>query len=72
MDEAFPWDHISTGVRKKYLAQDYLLSLEGKTRPDCREQCYACGILPAFAEMRSKYPGNAWKCPEVTSKTSRG
>jgi len=72
IDEAFPWDHISTGVRKKYLAQDYLSSLQGQTRLDCREQCFACGILPAFAEMRTQHPGDLWKCPEVTPKASRG
>ena len=71
IDEIFPWDHISTGVRKKYLAQDYLNSLQGETRIDCREQCYACGILPTFAEMRSLHPGDSWKCPEVTPKSSR-
>lgn len=71
IDEVFPWDHISTGVRKKYLAQDYLNSLRGETRIDCREQCFACGILPTFAEMRTLHPGDSWKCPEVTPKTSR-
>ncbi len=65
MDEAFPWDHISTGVSKKHLAQDYLWSLRGKTRADCRRQCYACGILPTFAELRRQTPGDFWKCPEL-------
>ncbi len=26
-DEIFPWDHISTGVRKKFLLQEFLLSM---------------------------------------------
>jgi len=67
LDELFPWDHISTGVRKKYLADDYLRSLQGATRDDCREHCYACGILPAFAGLRRMNPGEAWQCPEVKS-----
>jgi radical SAM family uncharacterized protein len=71
IDEAFPWDHISTGVRKKYLTQDYLKSLSGQTRVDCREQCFACGILPTFAEMRTQNPGDFWKCPEVSPKSKR-
>jgi radical SAM family uncharacterized protein len=65
LDETFPWDHISTSVRKKYLAQDYRWSLEGQTRADCRESCYACGILPTFANLRRANPSEAWKCPEV-------
>jgi radical SAM family uncharacterized protein len=63
LEEIFPWDHISTGVRKSYLAQDYQWSLDGRIRPDCREQCYACGILPAFSELRLRAPGIEWNCP---------
>lgn len=71
IDEALPWDHISTGVRKKYLTEDYLWSLRGLTRADCRQHCFACGILPSFAELRSKNPGEVWQCPEVKSKFLR-
>jgi radical SAM family uncharacterized protein len=72
IDEVFPWDHINPGVRKKYLAQDYLESLKGHTRVDCRERCFACGILPTFADMRAQNPGDFWKCPEVSPKSQRG
>ncbi len=68
MDEAFPWDHISIGVRKKYLLQDYQWSLSGKTRQDCRDHCFACGILPKYNSLRKQNPGNAWKCPDVISR----
>jgi hypothetical protein len=68
LDEIFPWDHISTGVRKKYLADDYRMSLEGATRVDCRERCFACGILPTFADLRRENPGDAWQCPEVKTR----
>jgi hypothetical protein len=71
IDEAFPWDHISTGVRKKYLTQNYLESLNGRTRVDCRERCFACGFYP-LAEMRTQNPGDSWKCPEVSPKSNRG
>ena len=67
-DERFPWDHISTTIRKKFLTEDYLWSLQGKTRLDCRERCFACGILPTFAELRRDNPGDTWQCPEVKSK----
>jgi radical SAM family uncharacterized protein len=67
LDEIFPWDHISTGVRKKYLIQDYQLSQASQTRQDCRQQCFACGILPTFVDLRRENPGASWKCPEVRS-----
>jgi radical SAM family uncharacterized protein len=66
LDEIFPWEQINIGVTKRYLTQDYTWSLEGKTRLDCRQKCYACGILPGFAELRRQNPGEVWKCPEVS------
>lgn len=71
IDETFPWEHISTSVRKKFLTEDYLWSQRGKTRIDCRERCFACGILPAFADLRSQNPGEVWQCPEVKPKSDR-
>jgi radical SAM superfamily enzyme YgiQ (UPF0313 family) len=68
LDEVFPWDHISDAVRKKYLFEDFRRSLEGEIRMDCRQQCYACGILPTFAAARRANPGDYWKCPEVKSQ----
>jgi len=66
-DEIFPWDHITTAVRKNFLFQDFRQSLEGQIRVDCRLNCYACGILPTFANLRREHPGEGWKCPEVKS-----
>ncbi len=71
IDETFPWEHISTSVRKRFLTEDYLWSTRGKTRVDCRERCFACGVLPTFAEMRSLNPGEVWQCPEVKPRSSR-
>ncbi len=70
VDEVFPWEHISDAVRKKHLFEDFRRSLEGEIRADCRENCYACGILPAFANVRRSNPGDYWKCPEVPVKKS--
>lgn len=47
--EKFPWDHINTGVRKDILLQEYQLSKDGISRPDCREQCYGCGIQAFYS-----------------------
>jgi radical SAM family uncharacterized protein len=66
-DEIFAWDHITAAVRKNFLFQDFRQSLEGQIRVDCRLNCYACGILPTFIDMRRDHPGEGWKCPEVKS-----
>lgn len=66
-DEVFPWEHITTAVRKNFLFQDFRMSLEGQIRVDCRLNCFACGILPTFANLRRENPGEGWKCPEVKS-----
>ncbi len=64
-DEVFPWEHITAAVRKNFLFQDFRMSLEGEIRVDCRLNCFACGILPTFANLRRENPGEVWKCPEV-------
>ncbi|MFC2064297.1 B12-binding domain-containing radical SAM protein, partial [Chloroflexota bacterium] len=66
-DEIFPWENISAGVRKAYLFKEYKNSLDGIIQDDCREECYACGILPTFADLRRENPGDVWGCPEVKS-----
>ncbi len=66
-DEVFPWEHITAAVRKNFLFQDFRQSLEGQIRVDCRLNCFACGILPTFANMRRDNPGDVWKCPDVKS-----
>lgn len=68
LDEVFPWEHLSTSLKKKFLTEDYLWSLAGRTRIDCRNQCFACGVLPVFAPLRRETPGEHWQCPEVASK----
>jgi radical SAM family uncharacterized protein len=69
-DEVFPWEHITAAVRKNFLFQDFRASLEGEIRVDCRLNCFACGILPTFANMRRENPGDVWKCPDVKSPVS--
>ena len=70
-DEVFPWDHITAAVRKNFLFQDFRQSLEGMIRVDCRLNCFACGILPTFSNLRRENPGEVWKCPDVKSPPSR-
>jgi radical SAM superfamily enzyme YgiQ (UPF0313 family) len=66
--EVFPWEHISSTVRKKFLYDDYMSSQLAETKHDCREGCFACGILPTFADMRRVNPGSVWACPDVSPR----
>ena len=48
LDEALPWDHLSCGVTREFLARDYGLALSGKTVADCHwGPCYNCGVPAA-------------------------
>ncbi|MCP4429123.1 MAG: TIGR03960 family B12-binding radical SAM protein [Chloroflexi bacterium] len=68
IDEMFPWEHIDVAVTKKFLTEDYLMSREQETRIDCREQCFACGILPKLKDLRRETEDEAWKCPPVQTR----
>lgn len=70
LDEIFPWDHLSAGVDKSYLMEEYQKSLEQNLTGDCREQCYACGIIQNFKDIRRENPGISWKCPEIRQRVS--
>jgi radical SAM family uncharacterized protein len=58
-DEVFPWDHITTGVRKAHLWREWQMSQQARAVPDCREQCYSCGILTAYGGLWAP----TWACP---------
>jgi radical SAM family uncharacterized protein len=63
LDELLPWEHISTGVRKQFLKRDLLASQAGETRDDCRNNCFDCGILDSFADVRPSTSELYWGCP---------
>jgi hypothetical protein len=58
-------------VTRRFLTQDYLMSGKGETRIDCRDQCFACGILPKLADLRRETPSEAWECPPVSKISER-
>jgi radical SAM family uncharacterized protein len=64
LSEAFPWDHIHTGVRRKYLEQEFTKSTEGGLTDDCRGQCHACGILTEFSHLRTQKSNQLGLCTE--------
>jgi radical SAM family uncharacterized protein len=56
---AFPWDHLHSGVEKRFLLEDLRRSREEERLPDCREGCHGCGILRTYPELRK----DDWACP---------
>ena len=65
VDEILPWEHISAGLKKEFLAQEYLHTYQGGVVDDCREHCFSCGILGYFKEQRRDAPDEAWGCPSL-------
>jgi radical SAM family uncharacterized protein len=49
-DEILPWDHISAGLHKDFLWQDWQEALAEHGLPDCRwTPCYDCGVCTDYA-----------------------
>ncbi|MDR0499934.1 MAG: TIGR03960 family B12-binding radical SAM protein [Coriobacteriales bacterium] len=45
IDEPLPWDHISAGVSKEYLASEMLCATKAQTQVDCSfSYCSSCGV----------------------------
>ncbi|GIK72225.1 MAG: B12-binding domain-containing radical SAM protein [Chloroflexota bacterium] len=65
LDEVLPWDHISAGLKKQFLVDEYIHTYEGGVIDDCREHCFSCGILGYFKEQRRAAPDAAWGCPPL-------
>jgi hypothetical protein len=43
-EETLPWDHLSCGVGRDFLWEEYLKAMKGESTPDCRRDgCYECG-----------------------------
>lgn len=49
-DEILTWDHLSSGVSKEYLLEEYKKALAGVATPDCRGRCGKCGVCPKVAK----------------------
>jgi radical SAM family uncharacterized protein len=48
-EDPLPWDHVSAGVRKRFLVREYQRALRGELSPDCRwDKCLACGIRQSY------------------------
>lgn len=62
LDEPLPWDHISCGVSKDYLIQEYHAALAASLTEDCRTgPCTLCGVCQHYGIR-----------PDFIQKTERG
>ncbi len=66
-EEIFPWDHLQSGVDKRFLWQDHQRGQAEEFLDDCRKQCHACGILQRYAQQRSA----EWQCPARGSEKAK-
>ena len=48
--EILPWDSISVGVRKDYLASEREQAYRSRITPDCRTRCTGCGANTLYTE----------------------
>lgn len=62
-DEIFPWDHLHSGVEKRFFLRDARRSQAGEFLSDCREGCHACGILRNYPAQWTE----EWQCPQLTN-----
>ncbi|MEZ4674351.1 MAG: hypothetical protein R2932_08925 [Caldilineaceae bacterium] len=70
-DEVLPWEHISAGLKKQFLVQEYIHTYQGGVVDDCREHCFSCGILGYFKEQRREADDKAWCCPPLGRDKAR-
>ncbi len=51
-EETFAWEHISCGVDKRFLREEYEKGLAGEVTEDCRQDgCWSCGVCtPEMAD----------------------
>ncbi|NLZ38254.1 MAG: TIGR03960 family B12-binding radical SAM protein [Firmicutes bacterium] len=53
-DEPLPWDHLDTGVSKRYLWREYQKALASEATEDCRQGCLGCGMALLLKEEEEK------------------
>jgi radical SAM-linked protein len=59
-DEVLPWDHIDSGVDKKFLLKELDKALSMEATPDCRVKCSACGLKCPVDKEKSDGPAKAF------------
>ncbi len=48
-EEVLPWDHVTAGLHRDFLWQDWQAALQAHGLPDCRwTPCYDCGVCTGY------------------------
>jgi radical SAM family uncharacterized protein/radical SAM-linked protein len=63
--EILPWDHISPGISKEFLLEEWRKAQRGEATQDCREQCSNCGVCEALVVAPVLFNGNAFSGTSV-------
>jgi radical SAM family uncharacterized protein/radical SAM-linked protein len=65
--EALPWDHIDTGVNKRFLIEEWKRSIQAGSTADCRNgDCIVCGVCD-FDQIEPRTFRQAASCnPKVS------
>ena len=63
LSEPLPWDHIDSGVEKKYFAAEWEKATVSVKTPDCRSHaCSGCGVCDFQTDPAALFPAVGW-CP---------
>lgn len=63
LEDNLPWDHIGSGLGKKYLIREYQRAMAGETTPDCRSgKCLGCGLCTTL-ELKPTLAGGVFIAP---------
>lgn len=75
VDEEFPWDVISIGIDKNWLAQERAKALLAETTVPCETSCNACGICTNLdtkpVRLKDSYSFEDNKVSAAPAKTSQ-
>lgn len=44
INDPLPWDIVDTGIKKEFLRKELQRALSGEMTPECRQDCYGCGL----------------------------
>lgn len=54
-DAPLPWEHLESGVTRRFLQRDYERSQAGELLADCRAGCHGCGIMQQYPDVDLPY-----------------
>ena len=57
--EVLPWEHISSGISKEFLLDEWRRALRGEATLDCRQKCSNCGVCKGLSVSPVLFDGNA-------------